>query len=253
MFKGGFLLKMKALLFAAGRGTRLRPLTDTKPKALVPVAGKPLLWHTIMRLREAGATEIVVNVHHFGEQIIDYLSTHDFDIPILVSDERGKLLDTGGGLRKALPLFSVDDCPILIHNVDILSNAPLRRFYEDNIDADAALMVSNRKTNRYLLFDDMNCLRAWTNLQTGEVKTPFTSLDLTNLKRFAFSGIHLISPRLISYLNEFPEVFPIMDFYLKSCDRLSIRGVFEPSLRLLDVGKRDTLQEAETFLNTLLE
>ena len=190
---------MKALLFAAGRGTRLKPLTDTMPKALVPVAGKPLLWHTLIRLREAGATEVIVNVHHFAEQIISYLNKHDFGIPIHVSDERGELLDTGGGLRQAMKLFTPNDNPILIHNVDILSNAPLHEFYESNKDADAALMVSERMTNRYLLFDENNYLRAWTNIQTGEVRTPFPNLDIIPLRRYAFSGIHLVSPRLLFF------------------------------------------------------
>ena len=242
---------MKALLFAAGRGTRLKPLTDTMPKALVHVAGKPLLWHTLTRLREAGATEVVVNVHHFGEQIISYLDKHDFGIPVHVSDEREELLDTGGGLRQAMKLFMPNDNPILIHNVDILSNAPLREFYEANKDADAALMVSERVTNRYLLFDDNNYLRAWTNLQTGEVRTPFQNLDIASLHRYAFSGIHLVSPRLLSFLEEFPKICPIMNFYLQTCDQLSFRGVFTPTLRLLDVGKQDTLKEAEEFLLTL--
>lgn len=242
---------MKALLFAAGRGTRLKPLTDTMPKALVPVAGKPLLWHTLTRLREAGATEVIVNVHHFAEQIISYLNKHDFGIPIHVSDERGELLDTGGGLRQAMKLFTPNDNPILIHNVDILSNAPLREFYEANKDADAALMVSERVTNRYLLFDEDNYLRAWTNIQTGEVRTPFPNLDIIPLRRYAFSGIHLVSPRLLSFLEEFPKVFPIMDFYLQTCDKLSFRGVFSSNLRLLDVGKQNTLKEAEDFILTL--
>lgn len=242
---------MKALLFAAGRGTRLKPLTDTMPKALVPVAGKPLLWHTLTRLREAGATEVIVNVHHFAEQIISYLNKHDFGIPIHVSDERGELLDTGGGLRQAMKLFTPNDNPILIHNVDILSNAPLREFYESNKDADAALMVSERMTNRYLLFDENNYLRAWTNIQTGEVRTPFPNLDIIPLRRYAFSGIHLVSPRLLSFLEEFPRIFPIMDFYLQTCDKLSFRGVFSSNLRLLDVGKQNTLKEAEDFILTL--
>lgn len=242
---------MKCLLFAAGRGTRLKPLTDTMPKALVPVAGKPLLWHTICRLRDAGATEVVVNVHHFGEQIIDYLSTHDFGIPVKVSDERAQLLDTGGGLRKALPLFSQTDEPILIHNVDILSNADLRKFYEENRKEDVALLVSFRETTRYLYFDNTMRLRAWANRKTGDVRTPFPNTSLPSLNAYAFSGIHLVSPRLISLLEMFPPVFPIMDFYLETANKIVIKGVSEPKLNLLDVGKQETLAAAEAFLESL--
>ena len=134
---------MRAMLFAAGLGTRLRPLTDTLPKALVPVGGR--------RLIAAGATEVVVNIHHFGQQIIDYLTQHDFGIDLHISDERTALLDTGGGLRQALSLFSASDTPILIHNVDILSNADLPGFYAHQHQHDVLLMVSERETQRYLL------------------------------------------------------------------------------------------------------
>lgn len=242
---------MKCLIFAAGRGTRLKPLTDTMPKALVCVEGKPLLWHTLCRLRDAGATEVVVNVHHFGEQIIDYLRQHDFGIPVRISDERTRLLDTGGGLRQALTLFSRGDDPILIHNVDILSDAPLRTFYEDNRDADAALLVSPRTTSRYLLFDDAMRLRAWTNVRTGEMRTPFDGLKLEGLRRYAFSGIHLVAPRLLPMLQAYPDVFPIMDFYIQQAANLHIRGVAVERLHLLDVGKQDTLAAADTFLQAL--
>ncbi len=242
---------MKCLIFAAGRGTRLKPLTDTVPKALVCVAGKPLLWHTLCRLRDAGASEVVVNVHHLGEQIIDYLSHHDFGLPVRISDERNRLLDTGGGLRQALALFSPGDDPILIHNVDILSDAPLRTFYEENRDADAALLVSPRETSRYLLFDDTMRLRAWTNTRTGEVRTPFAGIRPEALRRYAFSGIHLVAPRLLPRLQTYPDVFPIMDFYIQQAANLRIRGVAVEGLRLLDVGKQDTLAAADKFLQAL--
>ena len=161
---------MKALIFAAGLGTRLKPLTDTMPKALVPLHGEPLLAHTLRRLIGSGATEAVVNVHHFGEQIIDYLARTDWGIPVGISDERDALLETGGGLRKAAPLFHEPDAPILIHNVDILSNADLGALYAAAAPHDALLLVSDRPTQRYLLFDDDLRLRGWTNLATGEVR-----------------------------------------------------------------------------------
>ena len=165
----------QAMIFAAGLGTRLKPLTDTMPKALVPVAGEPLLHHVVMKLKDAGYERIVVNVHHFADQIIDYLNAnHNFGIDIRISDERDGLLETGGGIKKALPLFD-SQSPILIHNVDILSNLDLTNdWLNSETPPDALLLVSRRKTKRYLLFDEENLLDGWTNIETGEVKSPYS-------------------------------------------------------------------------------
>lgn len=239
------------MLFAAGLGTRLRPLTDTLPKALVPVGGRPLLEHTLRRLIAAGATEVVVNIHHFGQQIIDYLTQHDFGIDLHISDERTALLDTGGGLRQALPLFSASDAPILIHNVDILSNADLPGFYAHQHQHDVLLMVSERETQRYLLFDDRHRMVGWTNIATGEVRSPFPHLNPADCQKLAFAGIHSVSPRIASLMNPYPKAFPIMQFYIENCDKLDIVGVTQPDLRLLDVGKQDSLLAAESFLREL--
>ncbi len=240
---------MQAMLFAAGLGTRLKPLTDHMPKALVPVGGRPLLELTIETLKTAGVDDIVVNVHHFAQQIIDYVSEHDFGVRIRISDESDGLLDTGGGLKKALKMFHMDE-PVLVHNVDILSNAPLQLFYRENDDYDVTLMVSERKTQRYLLFDDNMRLVGWTNIATGEIRSPY-NLEVEKLRMYAFSGIHLIHPRIGAVMEEWPEKFPIMDFYLKNCDRIHIHGVVEPNLRLLDVGKIDTLEEAEELFRNI--
>lgn len=239
------------MLFAAGMGTRLKPLTDHMPKALVPVDGKPLLDITLARLVDAGATEIVVNVHHFSEQIINYVNSHSWGVPVLISDETDALLDTGGGLRKALPLFSEQDVPVLLHNVDILSNADLGAFYKRSLPFDAALMVSERKTQRYLLFNDEGRLCGWTNIATGEVRSPYPDLDVEAMHRYAFSGIHSFSPRLKKWMQTLPEKFPIMDFYLSVCDKVNIHADVQTSLKLLDVGKQDTLREAEAFYHEL--
>ena len=243
---------MQAMIFAAGLGTRLKPLTDRMPKALVPVCGKPLLAHTIERLKGAGADEIVVNVHHFSQQIVDYLATHDFGIRIKISDESDRLLDTGGGLRKALPLFSQQDQPVLIHNVDILSNIPLADFYASHQENDATLLVSERQTSRYLLFDDKDRLVGWTNINTGEVKSPYKDLDVASCRRYAFSGIHCFSPRLGRLMTDLPDKFSIIDFYLSVCDKAVIKGHFQKDLRLLDVGKLDSLEQAERFLEGII-
>ena len=241
----------QAMIFAAGLGTRLKPLTDTMPKALVPVGGRPLLDINIERLQQAGYTRFVVNVHHFAQQIVDHVNANP---QILISDEREQLLDTGGGLKKAAPLFH-DDEPILIHNVDILSNVDFGWFSRQHLpDEDAVLLVSRRKTKRYLLFDNAMRLMGWTNVETGEIKSPFEYVRRTGLSQhgeplnqFAFSGIHSFSPCLFPLMERFPERFPIIDFYLSVCHRSHIVGLVKDNLRLLDVGKLDTLAEAEAF------
>ena len=254
---------MQAMIFAAGLGTRLKPLTDRIPKALVRVGGEPLLKRVIFQLKDAGFTRIVVNVHHFSSQIIDYLRDNDnFGMDIRISDETDKLLETGGGIRKAWPLFDAHE-PVLIHNVDILSNVDLGKFYqtetkdltEESQEASpeekplaARLLVSERKTKRYLLFDDSMRLVGWTNIETGEVKSPYPHLDPAKCKMYAFSGIHMVAPSIFPLMEEEPDKFPIMDFYLKHCDKVRIEGYVKNDLRLMDVGKQETLKEAEAFL-----
>ena len=242
----------QAMIFAAGLGTRLKPLTDTMPKALVRVGGQPLLWHVIMKLKAAGFERIVVNVHHFAQQIVDYLQQNDnFGIDIRISDESAALLETGGGIKKALPLFD-QDSPILIHNVDILSNIDLTKCLTlCEADPDALLVVSRRKTKRYLLFDDEMILDGWTNIETGEVKSPYPGLDPSELKQLAFSGIHVIWPRIFPLFAEMPDRFGIIDFYLKYCHQCAFLGYEKKDLQLLDVGKLDTLEEAESFIKQL--
>lgn len=245
------------MIFAAGLGTRLKPLTDTMPKALVPVGGKPLLDINLERLQQAGYTRFVVNVHHFAEQIINHVQEQD--IPnVLISDESELLLDTGGGLKKAAPLFD-DDEPILIHNVDILDNVDYEWFRRQHQqDEDAVLLVSRRKTKRYLLFDNAMRLMGWKNVETGEVKSPYEYVRRTGLSQhgeelnmYAFSGIHSFSPRLFPLMERFPAKFSIMDFYLSICHRSRIFGCIKDDLRVLDVGKLDALDKAEEFIQTL--
>ena len=235
----------QVMIFAAGLGTRLKPLTDTMPKALVRVGGQPLLWHVIMKLKAAGYERMVINVHHFADQIIDYLESNgNFGVDIRISDERDGLLETGGGIKKALPLFDPES-PILIHNVDILSNLDF-----NTLPTDAPLLVvSPRQTKRYLLFDEALRLQGWTNIETGEVRG-VTSEEVKSEKfrMLAFSGIHVFHPSLIPLMADWPDRFPIMDFYLKACGDHLIRGYEVHDLRLLDVGKLDTLEQAEKFL-----
>lgn len=238
---------MNALIFAAGLGTRLKPITDTMPKALVPVMGKPLLQHLIERLKAVGVTHIVVNIHHFAGQIVDFLNRNDnFGIHISISDETDMLLETGGGLKKAARLFPNSE-PILVHNVDILSTADLARLYSDATST--TLLVSERTTQRYLLFNEHDCLVGWTNIATGEYRSPYPDIrNMQGLRRYAFSGIQVFHPDLLPLMDTWNGKFSIIDFYLSICDKVAIRCLPDPTLRLIDVGKTGSIQQAEEFL-----
>lgn len=237
---------MNALIFAAGLGTRLKPLTDTMPKAMVPVCGKPLIQHLIERLKTIGVTDVVVNVHHFADQIIDFVNTNNaFGVNVRFSDERDMLLETGGGLKKAAALFD-NDAPILVHNVDIFSNADLLGLYSSS--KSTTMLVSERKTQRYLLFDDDMRLVGWTNIATGQVKSPYQDLDVTRCHRYAFSGIQVFFPQMLPLMDSWEGKFSIIDFYLSICDKFPIYGCADENLKLLDVGKLDSITQAEHFL-----
>ncbi|WP_072532080.1 nucleotidyltransferase family protein [Bacteroides ilei] len=245
---------MKAMIFAAGLGTRLKPLTDHMPKALVPVAGKPMLEHVILKLKAAGFTELVINIHHFGEQIIGFLEANrNFGLTIHISDERDMLLDTGGGIKKARNFFSGDE-PFLVHNVDILSDTDLKALYEYHLHSgnDATLLASPRKTIRYLLFDDENLLRGWINKDTLQTKPEGFIYRAGQYREYAFSGIHVISPSLFRYMDRWQGKFSIMDFYLQTCREARLGGYLTEQLRLIDIGKPETLAKAEEFIKTIL-
>lgn len=245
----------QAMILAAGLGTRLKPLTDSMPKALVPVGDRPLLDLNIRKLQAQGYDRFVVNIHHFAQQIVDYVAQQDYAPLVRFSDETAALLETGGGLKKAAPLFA-DDEPVLIHNVDILDNVDYNWFSRQHQeDEDAVLLVSRRKTKRYLLFDNAMRLMGWKNMETGEVKSPYEYIRRTGLSQhgeplnmFAFSGIHSFSSRLFSLMDRFPDRFSIIDFYLSVCHRSHIVGLPKDDLKVLDVGKLDSLHDAEQFL-----
>lgn len=247
---------MKALVFAAGLGTRLRPLTDSLPKALVPVCGQPLLYHVLGKLREAGYTEVVVNVHHFPEMIREYLTSHDWGMKIGISDESGELLETGGGILHARDLLLPTQEPFLVHNVDIISNLDLRWVQRSTRpDALATLVVSERDTRRQLLFDGEMRLMGWLDRATGEVRSPHIGLNPGHCRQYAFAGVHNLSPRIFPHFREwgFSGRFPIMDFYLKTCAAEPVYGLEAPGLTLVDVGKFDSLPQAEQICQTLLK
>lgn len=244
---------MKAMLFAAGLGTRLKPLTDTMPKAMVSIAGKPLLEHVIIKLKESGFDEISINVHHFADQIIDFIKEkNNFGIRIEISDERELLLETGGGIKKAAAFFD-DGNPFLVHNVDILSDVDLSLFYANHIqqNAMASLLVSKRETSRYLLFDEDKNLKGWINEKTGETKSPLTDFNPALYSKYAFAGVHIISPSIFEWMNGWNGKFSIIDFYLSIADKTSIKGYCPQVLNMIDVGKLDSLEQAEEFVQRL--
>ena len=275
---------MRAMIFAAGLGTRLKPLTDTLPKALVPLAGKTLLQWQIERLKAAGITDIVVNVHHFPDMIINYLRDNDnFGCRIAVSDERDMLLETGGGLRKAKELLTsspnslIASSPILICNVDILSNIDLPTLLQAyNPEEMGVVVVSPRETQRYLLFDETNRLCGWTNIATGEVRPaslvssfnilpptgeadlqakPTYQLQRSDLSPLAFSGMQVLNPRIFDVMDkvvaEKGDKFSLIDLYLNIAEKEILRAFIPENYRMMDVGKIAQLSEAESFAASL--
>lgn len=268
---------MKAMIFAAGLGTRLKPITDSIPKALLPIGGKTLLEWQLEKLRQAGIHDVVINVHHFADMIEEFVREHDsFGMNIQFSSERDMLLETGGGLRKAADLLvgnhstsSLDlqadgkqpsGEPVLVMNVDVLSNIDLNAVIAaHNPDHLATLVVSERKTQRYFVFNNDLVLRGWTNIATGECKpaslsewlNPSQSQSESSSRLLAFSGMHIVSPRIFSLMQSWPEKFPIVDFYLKALETETI-GAFVPAdYRMMDIGKIDHLDEAKAFAESL--
>lgn len=240
------------MIFAAGIGSRLKPITDTMPKALVPVGGVPMLQRTLLRLKEAGFTDVTINIHHFGQQIIDFLQQNDnFGLDIHISDERDELLDTGGGILKARPFLEGDE-PFLVHNVDILSNIDLRQVYDSHVQsgADATLLVSDRTTTRKLLFDKEMRMQGWLNHSTGEVLPEDFVWMPEQHRELAFEGIHVISPTLFKYMGEGTQwqgKFSIIPFYLSVCKQLHLRGYELKDITWFDIGKPETLQKANEY------
>ncbi len=243
---------MKAMILAAGRGTRLRPMTNYQPKALIKVAEVPLLEMAIRQLIRYGCKDIIINVHHFGDQIIQFLQKKDhFGINIVISDEQDELLDTGGGLKKAAHFFE-DGQAFLLCNTDILCDLDLGAFYQKHCESNAlaTLAVQRRDTSRYLLFDHDLVLNGWANVKTGEIKLPKTTSD--RLQMLAFSGLHVIDPRFFDFMPE-EKSFSIIDTYLKASASEIIRAYPCDEEKWMDVGRPSSLENAEPFAKVLLE
>ena len=233
---------MRAFILAAGLGTRLKPLTNSVPKALVKIKDKTLLEIIINKLIKSGFNKIIINVHHFANQVIDFINQNNFSAEIVISDESDKLLDTGGGLKKAAWFFD-DGKPFLVHNVDILSNIDLKKMYNFHLQNNtlAALAIRKRKSTRYLLFTDDNNLCGWMNEKTGEqIKTENENC----CNKFAFSGIHVIDPKIFSLMPE-GDVFSIIKLYLSLISKHKLRGYVDNESFLIDCGKTENLKIAE--------
>ncbi len=237
---------MKAMIFAAGLGSRLKNETSDKPKALVEVGGKTLLQHAIEKVKTAGISEIVINVHHFADLIIRFIAANNFGIPIHISDETGKLLETGGGLKKAKH-FLEDSSTVLIYNVDILSNVDLSvvESVHQKSGALATLVVRKRETQRYLKFNKEQQLVGWVNKKNGETKISQPK-DFENARELAFSGIHFVQSEIFNYMPE-KDRFSIIDLYLELAKSYNIRGFFDKSEWWMDVGKPGQLEEARRY------
>ncbi len=264
---------MKAMIFAAGLGTRLKPLTDTLPKALVPVCGKPLIEHVARKLFSVGIDEAVVNIHYFADKVEQWVSDEEWIVTdkqdkcdgkmlVEISDERELLLETGGAVLHARRYL--EGCGrFLIHNVDILSNCDIRWFEQQvKDDALASLLVSDRKTTRFLLFDPETMrMVGWMNTDTGDYSVTSPDVVPQECRALAFSGIHILSDKVLALMQEYVEEkglpvdevkgtrFPIMSFYMWAAAKYPIYGVVAKDLQFIDVGKLDALKPAEEFVS----
>ena len=238
----------KALLLSAGLGTRLKPWTDHHPKALAMVNGKSLLQRNIEYLQQYKIFEVVVNVHHFGDQIIDTIqSNNGWGSHITISDESNEVLETGGGLLKAAPLLEGSN-PIVMMNVDILTDSDLGAMihYHQDKKPLATLATSKRNTSRYLLFDEGNNLAGWKNIASGEEK--LSAAFSGKLIPRAFSGIHIIEPAIFKFIQRTGK-FSIIDVYLDLMSTQTIKSFEFTESRFIDVGKPDSIAKAELMFS----
>lgn len=231
---------MKAMIFAAGLGSRLHPLTETKPKALVKYKGKILLQSAIEYLKNNGVSEIIVNVHHFADQVINFIEQTDFGIPIFISDERNNLLETGGGLKFAYNFF--DKNPFILYNTDVITDLNLKDLISSHNANNplATLVVRKRDTTRYLIFDEDFRLSGWKNIKTGEIKLKREVLDSQSL---AFSGIHIIDPEIFDKIPADWERFSMIDLYLHLAKENYIKAFLDTNPNWLDIGKPEHLKD----------
>jgi len=237
---------MKVFILAAGLGTRLFPYTSDRPKALVELKGITLLERAIRKVNELNVTEIIVNIHHFGEQIAEFLEEKEnFHLPIKISDERDHLLDTGGAILKARPLLGESE-PFLVYNVDILSSIDLNELslYHASKGGLATMAVRDRMTDRYMVFDPEMVFAGWRNIKTGEENLVRNSILLQN---YAYSGIQIVEPEIFSLITEIGK-FSVIQLYLRLAAEYNIYGFIDNSSLWMDLGKPEQLAEAEKIM-----
>lgn len=238
---------MKGMIFAAGLGTRLRPITDSTPKALIEVGGVTMLERVIERMKAVGINDITVNIHHHAEQIRRFAAHRaDFGVTLHLSDESDELLDTGGGLAKAAPYLAGGE-DVLVCNADIFTDFPIAEMAAAHAEsgADVTLLCQERATSRKLLFSPDGRMTGWINSSTGEVKSPYSQAVVTESQPFAFGGIHILSPSAVNALAARAGKFSITPFYIEMCKELNIRKfVPKDDFIWVDIGKPETLAKA---------
>ncbi len=241
------------MIFAAGLGSRLRPITDSIPKALVEVGGLTLLEHAIQHLLHYSINELVVNVHHFADKVIDKCRELEkkYPISIAISDERNQLLETGGGLKKASVYFT-DEPYVIVYNVDILSSLNLQLLVQSHLQTKslATLSVRSRKTNRYFLFNEQMELCGWKNMQNNEIR--ISNIRIQRLKPFAYSGIQVVGSELFKLLQNWQGAFSITDVYIHLCSFYKITALLDNESFWFDVGTIEKLEEAEKRIKELI-
>ena len=248
------------MILAAGLGTRLKPLTDKIPKALVEIDGIPMIERVIQKLKKEGFSQIVVNVHHFSSMVQDFIRNRNFGVEISISDESDMLLDTGGGIVKASSMLFKDDEPVLIHNVDIISNADLKGLITKNKnDEGVTLLVSDRTSNRKLIFDQEMILSGWHDLKNNiyrnlpenkHYRNRSGSLETNEL---AFSGIYAINKNSAIEMRDLlgQGKFSVMEYFLHPERKNEVRGFKQDNLKLIDIGKPATLEQASDILKEI--
>lgn len=241
---------MRAMIFAAGLGTRLKPLTNEKPKALVPVNGEPLLLKAVRYLESYGIADMVINTHHFSDQIIDFCDINLKNSNIIISDESKKLLDTGGGVKKVTPWLRQSKEPVVVINADVVTNLDLTEMLNEHQESGnmATLAVRDRESSRKLIFNENKELVGWKNLNSGELKEvkQLSAVD----KEFAFSGVHIISPDIFKLFPS-ADAFSIIDFYLSIAATNKVGAYIHDNDYWFDVGAIDKLKNAELFLKNI--
>jgi len=241
---------MRAMIFAAGLGTRLKPVTDKIPKALVKVTGRPMIESVLIKLKLSGVTDVIINLHHFPDQIKSFIeSKNNFGINISYSDETQKLLETGGGLMRAKWFFN-DKEPFFVHNADVLSDIDLTEMWDFHQKHNplATLFVQARESSRYFLFNDQELVKGWANVKTGEIiNVDNSGSALTNL---AFNGIHIINPEIFHLIKKTGS-FSITGSYLDLASKYPIKGFIANDAKYLDIGKTESLSAAEAMVRSM--